>query len=101
MGRGGAGDGLGEALLGSGPASSPPPPSSWSSPFPFSDAHSGDYCLHRCFATMEWSPEEVAAVREATPGNVIHLNNAGCSLPTQRTLDTVIDYLNREALHGG
>jgi cysteine desulfurase / selenocysteine lyase len=52
---------------------------------------------------MGWTEEEVEAARSATPGtsNVIHLNNAGCSLPTQRTLDAVIGYLNKEASSGG
>ena len=41
--------------------------------------------------------------RAITPGceNRIHFNNAGSALPTQVTLDRVIDYLHREAAIGG
>lgn len=52
---------------------------------------------------MGWTEEHVEAARSATPGtsHVTHLNNAGCSLPTQRTLDAVIGYLHNEANYGG
>jgi hypothetical protein len=52
---------------------------------------------------MEWSEEELEAARRATPGtsHVTHFNNAGCSLPTQKTLDAFIGYLNNEATYGG
>ncbi|MDJ0959791.1 MAG: aminotransferase class V-fold PLP-dependent enzyme [Acidimicrobiia bacterium] len=46
---------------------------------------------------------DIAAVREDTPGcrAVIHLNNAGASLPPQVVLDTVVSYLEEEARVGG
>ncbi len=46
---------------------------------------------------------DVAALRAATPGceQVIHLNNAGCALPTRSTVDAVIAHLQREMLTGG
>ena len=52
---------------------------------------------------MGWTDEEVEAARSVTPGtsNVIHFNNAGCALPTQKTLDAVIGYLTNEANFGG
>ena len=42
-------------------------------------------------------------VRKDTPGvkSVIHLNNAGSSLPTAQVTNTVIDYLSAEAQLGG
>ena len=49
------------------------------------------------------STAEVAQLRSNTPGadNVVHLNHAGSSLPTQATLDTQIHHLQREAMTGG
>jgi len=49
------------------------------------------------------STAEVARLRSETPGadNVVHLNHAGSSLPTQATLDTQIHHLQREAMTGG
>jgi selenocysteine lyase/cysteine desulfurase len=50
------------------------------------------------------SPEiDVARVRAETPGceHVVHLNNAGASLPPQPVLDAVIDHLELEARIGG
>ena len=46
---------------------------------------------------------DVEYSRAITPGceNRIHFNNAGAALPTQITLDRVIDYLQREAAIGG
>lgn len=46
---------------------------------------------------------EVAELRAQTPGadNVVHLNHAGSSLPTQATLDTQIRHLHNEAMRGG
>ncbi len=46
---------------------------------------------------------EVARLRSETPGadNVIHLNHAGSSLPTQATLDAHVGHLRREAMQGG
>lgn len=43
------------------------------------------------------------ARRRETPGasSVTHLNNAGAALPTERTLETVIAHLRREAEIGG
>lgn len=49
--------------------------------------------------------EEVAAARAETPGcapgGIIHLNHAGASLPTRRTLDVQIGHLRDEAEAGG
>ena len=49
------------------------------------------------------STAEVAQLRANTPGadNVVHLNHAGSSLPTQATLDTQVHHLQREAMTGG
>jgi len=49
------------------------------------------------------STAEVAELRSFTPGadNMVHLNHAGSSLPTQATLDTQIHHLQREAMAGG
>jgi selenocysteine lyase/cysteine desulfurase len=46
---------------------------------------------------------DVAAARADTPGadQVLHLNNAGSSLPTRAVLDTVMAHLTREAEIGG
>lgn len=48
--------------------------------------------------------DEVADIRAATPGcrdELIHLNHAGSSLPTQAVLDAQIGHLQREAEIGG
>jgi selenocysteine lyase/cysteine desulfurase len=46
--------------------------------------------------------EDVEHQRAATPGcaRIIHFNHAGSSLPSQATLDAIIDQLQREALGG-
>lgn len=46
---------------------------------------------------------DVERLRSNTPGvkNVIHFNNAGCSLPDLDTLNTTKDYLDLEAQIGG
>ncbi len=46
---------------------------------------------------------DIAVVRKDTPGcrRVIHLNNAGASLPPQVVLDTLVSYLEEEARVGG
>ena len=48
---------------------------------------------------MEWTFGHTATVRASLPAlqptNLAHLNSAGCSLPSQRTLDTVVEYLER------
>jgi cysteine desulfurase/selenocysteine lyase len=46
---------------------------------------------------------DVARARADTPGceHVVHLNNAGASLPPRPVLDTVIEYLRFEARVGG
>ncbi|MCP3997801.1 MAG: aminotransferase class V-fold PLP-dependent enzyme [bacterium] len=46
---------------------------------------------------------DVAAARRDTPGcsEVVHLNNAGASLPPSVVVDTVVSYLEEEARVGG
>jgi cysteine desulfurase / selenocysteine lyase len=46
---------------------------------------------------------DLKKAREDTPGceNVLHLNNAGASLPPRSVLDMQIEYLNAEAQNGG
>jgi cysteine desulfurase / selenocysteine lyase len=46
---------------------------------------------------------DVARARADTPGcrEVVHLNNAGASLPTRRVVDTVVEHLELEARIGG
>ena len=49
------------------------------------------------------SPLQVQHLREATPGSqsgIVHFNHAGASLPSQATLDAIIDQLQREARDG-
>jgi len=48
-------------------------------------------------------PLDLDAVRADTPGceSVIHLNNAGSSLPPTPVLECVVDYLRAEAVMGG
>ena len=48
-------------------------------------------------------PFDVARARAETPGcdHVVHLNNAGASLPSQRVLDVQLDWLRQEAVTGG
>jgi selenocysteine lyase/cysteine desulfurase len=53
---------------------------------------------------IPFDSDEVDAIRAATPGcrdDLIHLNHAGSSLPSQRVLDTQIGHLRREAEIGG
>ena len=53
--------------------------------------------------------EEIERLRSQTPGlatastakKLIHFDNAGCSLPTACTLNTVTEYLQNEAFEGG
>jgi cysteine desulfurase / selenocysteine lyase len=54
-------------------------------------------------ASAQPSSIDVARARAATPGchDVVHLNNAGASLPTRHVLDTVIEHLELEARVGG
>ncbi|KQM55890.1 class V aminotransferase [Pseudomonas sp. Leaf15] len=49
------------------------------------------------------SPLEIQHLRDATPGcqsGIVHFNHAGASLPSQATLDAIIDQLQREARDG-
>ena len=49
------------------------------------------------------SPLEIRQLREATPGcqaGLVHFNHAGASLPSQATLDAIIEQLQREAHDG-
>ncbi len=49
------------------------------------------------------SPLTVQRLRNVTPGcqsGVVHFNHAGASLPSQATLDAIIDHLQREARDG-
>ncbi|WP_095184034.1 aminotransferase class V-fold PLP-dependent enzyme [Pseudomonas sp. Irchel 3H9] len=49
------------------------------------------------------SPLDIQRLREATPGcqsGLVHFNHAGASLPSQATLDAIIDQLQREARDG-
>ena len=49
------------------------------------------------------SPLEVQRLRDATPGcqsGIVHFNPAGASLPSQATLDAIIEQLQREARDG-
>ena len=45
----------------------------------------------------------IHSLRADTPGtdHVIHLNNAGCALPTRQTLEAINEYQEREAREGG
>lgn len=47
--------------------------------------------------------QQVAALRAATPGcqDLIHVNNAGAALPSDATVQTVVDHLHLEARLGG
>ncbi|OXM73531.1 aminotransferase class V-fold PLP-dependent enzyme [Amycolatopsis thermalba] len=47
--------------------------------------------------------EDVDRLRRDTPGTdaVVHLNNAGSSLPPRQVTDTVLDYLREESVRGG
>ncbi|MDB4920109.1 MAG: aminotransferase class V-fold PLP-dependent enzyme [Mucilaginibacter sp.] len=49
------------------------------------------------------SDQEVQQLRAETGGTAkrIHFNNAGASLPPDIVVDTVINYLNEEAIYGG
>ncbi|OPA92586.1 class V aminotransferase [Pseudomonas fluorescens] len=49
------------------------------------------------------SPLDVQQLRDATPGcrsGIVHFNHAGASLPSQATLDAIVDQLQREARDG-
>ncbi|WP_138762398.1 aminotransferase class V-fold PLP-dependent enzyme [Pseudomonas lactis] len=49
------------------------------------------------------SPLQVQHLRDATPGcqsGIVHFNHAGASLPSQATLDAIIEQLQREARDG-
>lgn len=49
------------------------------------------------------SPLDVQHLRDDTPGcqsGIVHFNHAGASLPSQATLDAIIEQLQREARDG-
>ncbi|MFB3306753.1 aminotransferase class V-fold PLP-dependent enzyme [Pseudomonas sp. AMR01] len=49
------------------------------------------------------SPFELQRLRDETPGcqsGIVHFNHAGASLPSQATLDAIVDQLQREARDG-
>ncbi len=50
-----------------------------------------------------FSADEILQIRKGTAGTLsrIHLNNAGSSLPPDVVVQTVTDYLQKEALEGG
>ena len=52
---------------------------------------------------MEEESDKWEVARRQTPGtqSVVHFNNAGCSLPSEGTLDEVVRYLQLEATVGG
>lgn len=53
--------------------------------------------------TLDIAPLDVDRIRAETPGcaHVLHLNAAGSSLPSRRTLDATLDHLRLEAEIGG
>src|SRR5947208_1538284 len=53
--------------------------------------------------TLSLNDQEVQQFRAETRGtNVrIHFNNAGASLPPDKVVETVVDYLHEEAIYGG
>ena len=53
--------------------------------------------------TRTISGEELKHIRNQTKGSsrLIHFNNAGASMPPDVVVDTVVDYLRKEALGGG
>lgn len=62
----------------------------------------GPVRLHRPLA-REGSKLDIDAIRRHTPGikNVVHFNNAGCSLPTDFVCRIMAEYLQAEAEYGG
>ena len=59
---------------------------------------------HTRAMSTPFTDDEVAAVRDATPGctdDLVHLNHCGSSLPPQVVLDTQVRHLRREAMIGG
>ena len=55
------------------------------------------------FSSCSHEPAASAALAKATPGcqsGIVHFNHAGASLPSQATLDAIIDQLQREARDG-
>ena len=53
--------------------------------------------------TQPFTEAEIQAFRAATKGTAerIHLNNAGASLPPDAVVNTMVDFLQEEALYGG
>lgn len=55
-------------------------------------------CIMAAAPEQPWTEADTAAARAAIPHlrpGLVHLNNAGCSIPTQTTLAAVQDYLTR------
>ncbi|PRW58845.1 aminotransferase class V [Chlorella sorokiniana] len=62
------------------------------------------HCSMAAAADQAWTEADTAAARRAIPHlrpGLVHLNNAGCSIPMHATLAAVQDYLAREASDGG
>lgn len=63
----------------------------------------GFLCRKKAMQAHPFTPAQIEQFRNDTPGaaHIVHLNNAGASLPVSSVVDTVIQYLQEEALTGG